>query len=167
MNAINHAKASAVADLARGEILAAVELGAAPDRVFRALASPEITKWWVRPGVFDTREWSGNLRVGGRWRAAGMTRGQPYVQEGAFVEIESPRRLVHTWESAANPGSASTVTYQLDLVPGGTRLTLRHSGFASRDVCDAFAIGWQTSFDRLAEVLAADGSEIAQPDDER
>ena len=156
MKAINPAKASAVADLAKGELLAAVELPAAPDRVFRALVSPEITQWWVRPGVFDTREWTGDLKVGGRWRAAGMTRGQPYVQQGEFLAIEPSRRLVHTWESAANPGSSSTVTYHLDPVREGTRLTLRHSGFASRDVCDAFAAGWQTSFDRLAEVLAAD-----------
>jgi hypothetical protein len=31
-----------------------VEVAASPERVFRALASNEITEWWVRPGVFDT-----------------------------------------------------------------------------------------------------------------
>jgi hypothetical protein len=85
MSSINDTGARAVADLAEGQLLASVEIAAAPERVFRALASKEITEWWVRPGVFDTREWTGDVHVGGRWRAAGMTRGQPYVQEGEFL----------------------------------------------------------------------------------
>jgi len=154
MSKINNSGARAVADLVKGQLLACVEIAADPERVFRALTSKEITAWWVRPGVFDTREWSGDVQVGGRWRAAGMTRGQPYVQEGEFLEIESPRNLVHTWDGAGKPGALSTVTYLLEQVDGRTRLTLRHEGFASREMCNAFAIGWETSFDRLAEILA-------------
>jgi uncharacterized protein YndB with AHSA1/START domain len=158
MGSMNTTGARAVADLAEGHLLASVEIAAAAERVFRALASEEITKWWVRPGVFDTREWAGSVRIGGRWRAAGMTRGEPYVQEGEFLEIESPRRLVHTWEGAGTPAQPSTVTYLLERVDGGTRLTLRHTGFVSRDRCQAFAIGWETSFERLAEILAPERS---------
>ncbi len=51
------ANPSATADLAAGFILATVEVDADPERVFQALASPEVTDWWVRPGVFDTRAW--------------------------------------------------------------------------------------------------------------
>jgi uncharacterized protein YndB with AHSA1/START domain len=96
-----------------------VEVVAAPERVFQALASKEITEWWVRPGVFDTREWTGEVRAGGRWRASGMTRGEPYVQEGEFLEVESPRWLVHTWERAGKPDAASTVTYLVERSTGG------------------------------------------------
>jgi uncharacterized protein YndB with AHSA1/START domain len=117
----NNIGARAVADLAEGLILASVEITAAPERVFQALASNEITEWWVRPGVFDTREWTGDVHQGGRWRAAGMTRGQPYVQEGEFLEVEPPRRLVHTWESGSKPGKASTVTYLVEPLEGRTR----------------------------------------------
>lgn len=156
MNATNQTGARAVADLAAGQLLASVEIAAAPERVFRALTSEEITEWWVRPGVFDTREWAGDPQVGGRWRAAGMTRGQPYAQTGEFLEIESPRKIVHTWDGAGTPAAPSTVTYFLEPVDGRTRLTLRHDGFASRDVCHAFAIGWETSFERLADMLASD-----------
>jgi uncharacterized protein YndB with AHSA1/START domain len=77
MSSLNGTRARAVADLTAREIMASVEIASTPERVFQALASQEITKWWVRPGVFDTREWTGDLRVGGRWRACGMTRGQP------------------------------------------------------------------------------------------
>jgi uncharacterized protein YndB with AHSA1/START domain len=158
MSSMNEIRARAVADLSEGLVLASVEVAATPERVFRALASKEITDWWVRPGVFDTREWTGDVRAGGRWRASGMTRGEPYVQEGEFLEVESPRRLVHTWEGAGKAGVASTVTYLLEPIDGRTRVTLRHMGFASRDMCQAFAIGWETSLERLAEILAPEFS---------
>jgi len=154
MSHVNGAPARAVADLEQGQIVAAVEIAATPERVFQAISSDEITGWWMRPGVFDTREWTGDLRAGGRWRAAGVTRGQPYVQEGEFLEIDSPRRLVHSWDRAGTPDVPSAVTYLLEPVEGGTRLTLRHTGFASRDMCQSFAFGWETSLERLAEVLA-------------
>jgi uncharacterized protein YndB with AHSA1/START domain len=147
-------RARAVADLAEGSILASVEIAAPPERVFRALASKEIVDWWVRPGVFDTREWTGDVRVGGRWRASGVGKGQPYVLEGEFTEIDPPRTLVHTWHSVGKPGAPTTVTYLLEGVDGGTRITLRHSGFTSPQVCTNTCIGWETSFERLVESLA-------------
>jgi uncharacterized protein YndB with AHSA1/START domain len=158
MSTINHTGARAVANVPAGQLSASVEIPATPEQVFRSLASNEITKWWVRPGVFDTREWSGDVRAGGKWRAAGMSRGQPYVQAGEFIEIDSPRRLVHTWEGAGKPEAPSTVTYNLERIEGGTRLTLRQGGFVSPEVCNAFAIGWETSFERLAEILSPEVS---------
>ena len=152
MDDMNNARA--VADLSNGEIVASVEIAETPERVFRALASEEIIGWQMRPGVFDTREWSGDVRAGGRWRTAGLTRGQPYVQEGEFLEIDFPRRLVHTWNGLGRPDAPSTATFVLEPVGAeGTRVTLRHAGFASRDRCSAFAAGWETSFRRLAEIL--------------
>lgn len=153
MSSLNGTKATAVADLTTREVQVSVEIPATPERVFQALASPEITRWWVRPGVFDTRAWSGDLRVGGRWRASGMSRGQPYVQEGEFLEVQPPRRLVHTWDGVGSTSAPSSVTYQLERTARGTRVTLRQAGFASGDACSAFAAGWETSFERLAEVL--------------
>ena len=143
----------AVADRADGILLATVDVVATPERVFRALASSEITRWWVRPGVFDTREWSGDVRVKGRWRASGVARGQPYDLEGEFVEVDSPRKLVHTWHTVGAPAQPSTVTYLLEPIDGGTRVTLRQSGFTSPDQCANTAVGWETSFARLSELM--------------
>jgi uncharacterized protein YndB with AHSA1/START domain len=80
-----------------------VEVPATPERVFQALASKEIIQWWVRPGVFDTREWTGDVRVGGRWRASGIASGNPYALEGAFIEVDPPRKLAHTWIPVGEP----------------------------------------------------------------
>ncbi len=149
-------RARAVADLADGSILASVEVAARPERVFRALASTEVVEWWVRPGVFDTREWTGDVRAGGRWRASGVGNGRPYALEGEFLEVDPPRTLAHTWHSPGTPAAPSAVTYALEPVEGGTRITLRHSGLTSRGVCAGTCIGWETSFQRLAELLAVD-----------
>ncbi|HTP58272.1 MAG TPA: SRPBCC domain-containing protein, partial [Spirochaetia bacterium] len=141
--------ARAVADLAEGHIMATVEVAANPERVFLAITSGEITEWWVRPGVFDTKEWTGDVRVGGPWRATGMGNGKPYTLEGEFLEVSKPRKLVHTWRAAGAPGPATSVTYLLERLESGTRLTLRHIGFTSRETCLNTCIGWETSFRRL------------------
>jgi len=158
MSSTIDSRVHAVVDAATGHIVVSVELAATPERTFRAISSKDITRWWVRPGVFDTREWSGDLRVGGRWHTSGMMRGQPYTLEGAFLEIDAPNKLVHTWEGAGNAASPSTVSYVLEPLDDGTRLTLRHSGLASPDVSSRFATGWETSLERLVEILAAESS---------
>jgi uncharacterized protein YndB with AHSA1/START domain len=156
MSSISKSRARAVAETIEGEIVATVDIAAPPERVFQALVSREIVDWWVNPGIFDTREWSGDVRVGGRWRATGIGRGKPYALEGEFLEIDPPRKLVHTWQGVGAPGAPSTVTYVLEPVDGGTRLTLRHAGIASPEMRGGTGVGWQTSFDRLAEILAAE-----------
>jgi hypothetical protein len=47
------------------------------------------------------------------------------------------------------------VTYLLEAIDGGTRLTLRHTGVDSRDACTSICLGWEAAFERLAERLAA------------
>ena len=156
MNSVKHSSARAVADLAEGHILASVEVAAPPERVFRALVSQEIVDWWVRPGVFNTTEWTGYVRVGGRWRASGVGRGRPYALEGEFIEIDPPHKVVHTWHGVGTPGAPTTVTYSLERLDGGTRITLRHTGFTSRESCTSTSVGWETSFARLEEFLATE-----------
>lgn len=156
MSRTKSSRARAVADLAEGMILASAEIAAPPERVFQALTSKEVCTWWVRPGVFDTREWTGDVRAGGRWRASGVGKGNPYALEGEFLEVDPPRKLVHTWHGIGAPGAPSTVTYLLERRDGGTRVTLRHSGLVAREVCTNTCIGWETSFERLVAVLATE-----------
>lgn len=153
MRSTMDSRARAVADLADGYILASVEIAASPERVFRVLASNDVVDWYVRPGVFDTREWTGDVRVGGRWRSSGVGNGRPYALEGEFLEVDPPQKLVHTWHGVGTPGAPTTVTYLLEPLDGRTRITLRHVGFTSRETCMNTCVGWETSFERLAESL--------------
>ena len=156
MSSIKNRRARAVADLANGLILASVEIAAPPERVFQALVSKKVCEWWGRPGVFDTREWRGDVRVGGDWRASGTGNGRPYVIEGEFLEVDPPRRLVHTWHPVGVSSAPTTVIYLLEPIDGGTRVTLRHSRFVAPEVCTNTCIGWETSFERLTEILVTE-----------
>jgi len=156
MSSTANSRVRVVAETANGQVVAAVELPATPERVFRALASTEVTNWWVRPGVFDTTEWTGEVRVGGRWQASGTFRGRPYTLEGEVLVADPYRELVHTWHAVGSPATAQTVAYHLEPVDGGTRVTLRHSGFSSPEACTQTAIGWETSFGRLTELLTGE-----------
>ena len=153
-NQFSEASTMARADFAQGDISASGLLPATPERVFRALTSAEICNWWVRPGVFDTREWRGDLRVGGRWEAAGIGGGQSYRLQGEYLEIEAPVRLVHTWKAVGGPGGATTVTYRLDPEGDGVRLTVDHAGLMVEEICERTRAGWETSLIRLAAILA-------------
>ena len=143
--------ARAVADLSEGLVLATVEVAAPPDRVFKALVSDDVVRWWLRPGVFDTRQWCGDVHVGGHWHASGIGGGKPYDLDGEFLEVDPPRRLVHTWRLA---GAESTMTYLLEPTESGTRVTLRHIGLPSRQASAATALGWETSFEELARMFS-------------
>lgn len=146
--------ARAVSDVVDGSVVASVEIAKAPERVFQALTTPEIIEWWVNPGVFDTREWSGDVRVGGRWSASGMARGAPYTLVGEFLEIDPPRKLVQTWHMKDAPGTPSMVTYLLEVIPGGTRLIVRHAGLAAPEQRKNVGTGWCSSFEQLAEIMS-------------
>jgi uncharacterized protein YndB with AHSA1/START domain len=146
---------TALVDLKDGDIVASVDIAAPPERVFHALTSREIVEWWVNPGVFDTREWSGDVRVGGRWRASGIARGAPYVLEGEYLEVDPPRALAHTWHLVGSPEATSTVRFALAKTERGTRLTLRHTGVSDPRPGTGAVAGWQSSLTRLIEHLGA------------
>lgn len=145
--------ARAVWDFSEGLVLATVEIEAPPERVFKAISSDEVCDWWVRPGVFDTRTWEADVRVGGKWHVTGVGRGNPYRIEGEFLEVDAPRKLVQTWQMAGAPGPATTVSYVLEPTEKGTRVTLRHWGFQSRPSTEGNGLGWETSFEKLKEIL--------------
>jgi len=146
MSTVSKQSARAVADLSEGTILATVEIAAAADRVFRALTDAnEIPRWWGSPDTYRTEEWSADLRVGGGWRARGrMADGRSFSVEGEYLELDPPRKLVKTWKPDWDEGRQTTVTYRIDPIPGGSRVTVRHSGFGERqESCKGHAEGWE------------------------
>jgi uncharacterized protein YndB with AHSA1/START domain len=50
--------------------------------------------------------------------------------KGEILAFEPPRRLEYTWRDSRFPDAKRTsVRFDLIAVPGGTRLTVTHSGF--------------------------------------
>jgi uncharacterized protein YndB with AHSA1/START domain len=119
---INPKTARAVADLAEGVVLARVDVAAPPDRVFRALTTEELTKWWGADGLYRTTKFAIDPRPGGQWRVDGVgADGTSFHVEGEVLEIDAPRRLVQTWKPTWGDGTATTLTYVLEPIDGGTR----------------------------------------------
>jgi uncharacterized protein YndB with AHSA1/START domain len=151
-------KARAVADLSEGSILATVEIAAPPERVFAALTSPdELVRWWGSDDEYRTTSWSSDLRAGGAWRAEGRSAdGRIFSVAGTFLEVDPPRKLVHTWLAPWDDNHTTTITYRLEPIEGGTRVTLRHEGFADRAAsCRGHGEGWERVFDWLVGHFAS------------
>ena len=127
MSTINGTRARAVADHALGQLHACVEIAAEPERVFQALTSKEITAWWVRPGVFDTREWTGDVRAGGRWRAAGISRGNRMYRRVSSSKSNHRIDSLIPGTAPGQPDAPSIVTYLLE------RLEKRNASYPLAD----------------------------------
>jgi uncharacterized protein YndB with AHSA1/START domain len=78
---------------------AEVFIAAPPQTVFQALVEPQqVLAWWGQAGIYRCTEFAGDLRVGGRWRTAGVSREKdPFVVQGEYLVIESPHVLVYSW----------------------------------------------------------------------
>lgn len=126
-------------------VIAEIFIAAPPERVFEALTDPKQTaQWWGAKGLYKLTETSADVRPGGKWRSAGVGQdGTPFQVEGEYLEIDPPRRLVHTWIASYMSSLKTTVYFDLEPEPvhglhpsgprkagTGTRLKLRHEGFA-------------------------------------
>src|SRR5262245_25174256 len=126
----------AVADGARGKIIAVADVDASPDRVFRALTTSDVERWWGHPDYYRQENWKADLRVCGPWSVTVRFKdGSTNAGSGEFAEIDPPRKLVMTRRFEKHPLQGTretTITYQLDPIASGTRLTVRDEGLIGR-----------------------------------
>jgi uncharacterized protein YndB with AHSA1/START domain len=144
---------SAVADPARGTVHAQIEIAAAPETVFRALTDPaELAAWWGSPGTYRTWGWKLDLRPGGAWsaEAENVAAKRRTSVRGRYLAVEPPRLLEYTWEPSWEPSLRTVVRFELALIAGGTRVTVRHSGFEEHAACQEHARGWDLVLGWLA-----------------
>ena len=136
-------KALSIADVNEGVVLARVEIAAPPERVWKAISTDELAKWWGSDDLYRTTKHTVDLRPGGAYRSDGIGReGDPFHVSGQILEVDPPKRLVQTWEPSWEPGPPSTVTWMLEPIATGTRLTVRHTGFTNPAACEGHSQGW-------------------------
>jgi uncharacterized protein YndB with AHSA1/START domain len=87
-----------------------------------------------------------------------------HTASGEFVEVDRPRRLVHTWgwepgEEGANPVPPGSSTIEYELIPegNGTKLRFTHRGLPTKEAGESHEHGWDHYFARLA--VAASGGD--------
>lgn len=129
-------------------------------RIWQAWADPRQARQWMRPRGFTATHLEGDLRPGGHWRAC-LRRdedGEELWQGGRFLEVVAPERLVYTfaWNVAdQHRGHETRITLQFTEQRGFTTQEFRQAVFASGAERDGHRDGWNSSFDRLVEFLAA------------
>src|SRR5277367_2627647 len=138
----------AVADGGSGTIIATLEVSSPPERIFRALTTAEVERWWGHPEYYYMKGWTADLRVCGPWSVTVMfPNGGHNVGSGEFAEIDVPRKLVMTRRFTEHPllgTRETTIRYRLDPVSNGTRITVRDEGFIGRsDAAYANAEHWE------------------------
>jgi uncharacterized protein YndB with AHSA1/START domain len=119
-----------------------------PEELWQAITDPQKTRlYWF--GALSHSEWT----PGARW-TSDSDEGKPYL-DGAVVEIEQPRRLVHTFhvsdgDAAADPHSR--VTWEITPMGDACRLRLIHEDMA--DATERYITGgWEVILSGLKTLL--------------
>ena len=114
---------------------------------------------WSAPRGFTIPVSEGDLRPGGAWRACMRTPdGKDLWLGGVYREIVEPERLVftHAWNNeSGQPGPETLVTVTFAERNGKTDMHFTQTGFTSDESREGHNGGWNESFDKLEEMLAA------------
>ena len=129
------------------EVQATVLVAADPARAF-ALFTDEVDHWWRRGERYGGPDVTGHRfegHVGGRLQQISGDEEHPL---GFITVWDPPDRLAFTWRQGNwTPGEVTEVVVTFAAEDGGTRVTLRHRGFAriTSDVgCEVgYAAGWR------------------------
>lgn len=135
------------------EIRSATRIDAPIARVWQAITTPaEIKRWFF--GVDTESDW----KVGSQLVHTGQYQGKPYIDKGEILEIESPKRLVHThWSDISGkpdmPEHYQTVAWDLAERDGGTQLTITEQNLPSSEAARTSEAAWAGALKSLKEML--------------
>jgi uncharacterized protein YndB with AHSA1/START domain/DNA-binding transcriptional ArsR family regulator len=119
-----------------------------PEQIWHALTDPELTgQYW---GHRNVSTWN----RGDGWEHRRLDGGGADIV-GTILEVDPPRRLIHSWAApadAGDPGKHSRVTYDLEPVGDVVRLTVTHEDLKPEDAAGA-SKGWAIVLSSLKSQL--------------
>ncbi len=135
-----------------------VEIATTPERLWEAITNPADTEHYFF-GAQSISDW----QVGCRW-VSQSAEGEVYL-DGEILEIDPPRRLVHTLHVVHDPAAAaeapSRLEWQITPIGDQCRLTVTHTGRGPATT-EYTAGGWDTILGGLKELLET-GRAVATP----
>ena len=135
-----------------------VEIATTPERLWKAITDPSDTEqYWY--GAQSISDW----KVGSRW-VSQSAEGEVFL-DGEILEIDPPRRLVHTFHVVHEPTAAaeapSRIEWQITPIGDRCRLTVIHTGRGPASV-EYTSGGWETILGGMKEMLET-GEAVAVP----
>ena len=133
-------------------------------RLFDAWTQPEQLRQWFGTNPSDLIDIQVDLRQGGVWRfVMRCSEGREEFLEGRYLEILPGERLVFSWShNVKTPGGEhertppSRVTIRFEPIGSATRMILEHREIVTDDGRVGVRMGWRTSFQALAGLVAPD-----------
>jgi uncharacterized protein YndB with AHSA1/START domain len=130
-----------------------IEIAAPPERVWKALTTPEeISQWFF--GVDTESDW----QVGSPIVHRGEYQGRPYEDRGEILELDPPRRFVHThWSSMSGlpdePEHYQRVLWAVEPSNGGAAVTVAEDNIPSDEAKTISDQSWPQVLENLRSLL--------------
>jgi uncharacterized protein YndB with AHSA1/START domain len=128
------------------------KIKASPERLFDAWSRPELMKQWFHAGEnMTTPVAEADLKVGGPWQVVmRKSDGKDYPNNGKYLVIDRPNKLVFTWHPMGQADYETKVTLLFKKVSEEfTEMTLTHEGLRDQDWVDRHNAGWVACIDSL------------------
>ena len=125
-----------------------IYLATTPETVWAFLTEADKLGTWFHPAAAD-------LKAGEPYALLGSD--GAHICWGQVLEMDKPRRM--SWSFTIKPldGIMTNVEWGIEAVPGGTRLTLIHSGFEGNEagfgLLAALDNGWDEHFAKLRKAV--------------
>lgn len=141
------------------EIVITNNFDAPRELVFKAFTDPELIPQWWGPRGYTTQVKRLEARKGGIWRFIHQgSDGEQYGFNGVYHEVNSPERLVQTFEFEGMPGHVVLESVLFEEKDGKTKVTnqMVFQSVEDRDgmLQSGMQDGESQSAERLAEILA-------------
>jgi uncharacterized protein YndB with AHSA1/START domain len=130
-----------------------IDIAAPPERVWEALTNPsQISKWFF--GVDTESDW----QVGSTLIHRGEYHGQRYEDKGEILELDPPKRFVHThWSPMSGlpdtPKNEQRVTWTLEPIDDLTTLTVAEENLPSDEAKAISDKSWPQALRSLRELV--------------
>jgi len=128
------------------------KIKASPERLFDAWTKPELMKQWFHAGVkMTTPAAEADPKLGGPWKVVMRSQdGKEYLNNGKYLVIDRPNKLVFTWHPMGQADYETKVTLLFKKVSEGvTEMTLTHEGLRDQDAVNRHNSGWMGCVDNL------------------
>ena len=112
--------------------------------VWNAWTQPDQMRQWACPQPGGVRDVSSDLRVGGGFTITMQVEDEAYTAVGTYKEIDTPNRLVYTWDWKEESHSVgeTTVTVEFEARGDATEIVLMHEGFPAVEAKEGHEQGW-------------------------